>query len=243
EYTEKSPKAIVDEYFENEHVKALMLFLGTFWGVPYDQTGLGMLSLLYWDRAANYRLCKGGSHTPAQALNKIIHENGGVVLNQVRPQRIIIKDGAAVGVELPYEEIIEAEKAVISSLAPTQTFLELVGRDNITPEFATKIDSWQWEKHSLLGIHLALEEPPDFAAAKLDPEMNKSFMYVLGYETPEDLINDYDAFERGELTEKVNFYCCFPSVHDPEQAPPGRCVATIHRMAPYNLKDGVEKYY
>ena len=76
-----------------------------------------------------------------------------------------------------------------------------------------------------------------------DPEINRAFVYApLGIETEEELLGLWEAIDRGELLTK-GFNCCFPSIHDPEQAPPGRCVATIHRMAPYNLKDGVEKYY
>jgi phytoene dehydrogenase-like protein len=242
-YSEKTAVEIVNEFFENEHVRALMLFLCCHWGVRYDMAGLGYLVLLYFNRASNYRLVRAGSHKVAQALNKIVHENGGVVLNSQRVKRILIKNGNAAGVELNDGTVIETEKAVLSSLDPSQTFLELVGRDHLDKEFAKKIEGWQWEKYSLLGLHLAMEEPPKFKAAETNPEMNKAFMYVLGYETPQELIADWDAIDRGELSENTNIYACFPSVHDPSYAPPGRSVGYINQMTPYALKEGAEKWY
>ena len=75
ELSEKTPVDIVYEFFENEHVRALMLYVGTHWGVGYDHAALGYLALLYLDRVANYRLVKGGTHMVNQALHKVIIEN------------------------------------------------------------------------------------------------------------------------------------------------------------------------
>jgi len=68
-------------------------------------------------------------------------------------------------------------------------------------------------------------------------------MYAMVYETPEDLLEQWQAIGRGELTEKYGFNCCFPSVHDPSQAPPGRHTGLISMMAPFKLQEGAEKWY
>ena len=243
ELAEKTPKELVDEYFENEHVKALMLYLTTQWGVAYDQAGMGYLVLLYLDRATNYRMVVGGSHALAQPLYKVIYENNGLVLNSQMIKQIIVEDGAAKGVELDDGTTIQADKAVVSTIDPHQTFLNMVGEDNLEKDFVDKIKGWLWEKDTLMGLHLALKEAPDFTAAASDPEINKAFIYILGYENPEELIDDYEAIYRGELRDKASFNCCFPSVHDPSQAPPGRHTGLLSRFAPYKLKEGAEKWY
>ncbi|MBI4334377.1 MAG: NAD(P)/FAD-dependent oxidoreductase [Chloroflexi bacterium] len=243
EYSEKTPVQIVDEFFENEHVKALMLYAATHWGVAPEQAGLGYLVLLYLNRASNYRLVVGGSHMVAQALNKIIHENGGAVWNNVRIKRIIIEGGAAGGVELTDGTVLRAAKAVISTVDPGQTFLKLVGEGNLDGGFVESIKGWQWEKHSLLGIHLAMTEAPRFAAAAANPDIDRSFVYVLGYETPDDLLTDYEDIDQGRFSDQARFNCCFPTVHDPSQAPPGRHTGLISRFAPYDLKGGTQKWY
>jgi phytoene dehydrogenase-like protein len=106
-----------------------------------------------------------------------------------------------------------------------------------------QINGWQWEKYSLTGLHLALKEAPNFTAAASDPEINKAFVYVLGFETAKDLMDDYDATFRGQVREKAGFNCCFPTVHDPTQAPPGRHTGLLSRFTPYNLEKGATQWH
>ena len=243
EYGEKAPVEIIGEFFENDHVKALMLYLSTHWGVAYDQPGMGYLVLLYLERATNYRLVRSGTHMVAQALQKAIYENGGKVLNTQRIKRIIVESGTAKGVELEDGTIINASKVVASTIDPHQTFLNLVGEKHLDEDFVEQINGWQWEKYSLAGLHLALKEAPNFTAAASDPEINKAFVYVLGFETAKDLMDDYDATFRGQVREKAGFNCCFPTVHDPTQAPPGRHTGLLSRFTPYNLEKGATQWH
>ena len=129
-------------------------------------------------------------------------------------------------------------KAVISTIDPHQTFLGLIGEDKLEGDFADKIKSWQWEKYGLCGVHLDLEEAPNFTVAAKDKGLNEGFVYVLGFETERDVIEEFDAIYKGELLSDIRFNCCFPSVHDPKQAPKGRCTGLISSMAPYDLKKG-----
>jgi len=244
EYSEKSPKEIIDEHFENEHLKGLLLYVTSFWGIEYNQPGLGYLVLLYLDRAINYRLTVGGSHMVAQALGKIVGENGGRIINNVRIKKILVGDEGARGVELEDGTVIEASKAVLSTIDPQQTFLKLVGKENLEEEFALKIEGWEWDKYSLFVAHLALEKAPNFTAAQSNPEVDKAFLYLLGYETEDDVIKDLDAVYEGNMLEDAKFNCCFPTVHDPSQAPPGRHTGLLSRFAPYDLKDGgAQRWY
>ena len=236
-YSPKSPKEIVDELFENEHVRAMWLYLLAHWGLQYDMQGMGYLALLYMNRASNYRLAVGGSHMVSQAICKVIVENGGMIWGSQRIKRIIMDDGAARGVEMEDGSIIESD-TVVSSIDPYQTFFKLVGRENLDPDFAERIEDYKWEKWSLITAHLALESPPEFTAAASNPDINRSFVYLLGYDTPEDLIRHWEAINNGETCEDEGFECSFPSVFDPIQAPPDRCTGLISQMAPYDLKDG-----
>ncbi|MFC1999837.1 phytoene desaturase family protein [Chloroflexota bacterium] len=239
---EKSPQEIVEQFFENEHVRALMLYLACHWGVGYDMNGLGYMALICLNRITHYRLCLGGSHMVSQALYKVIVENGGLVLGSQMIKRITVGDGRATGVELEGGDIIEAGRAVVSSIDPHQTFLQLVGESNLDSEFVEKIKLWQWDKWSLLTAHLALEKPPNFAAAASNPEINNAFIYLLGYETPDELIAHWQEIEKGEISARAGFNCSFPSIHDPQQAPPGRCSGLFSEMAPYRVNGTPEAW-
>ncbi len=236
--SEKSPKDIIYGLFTHERVRTLMLYIACMWGLDPDQEGLGYLVSLYLNRATNYRLCVHGTHSLAQALIKVIMENGGLLLTAQYIKRIIVSNGRAIGVEKDDGTVFEADKAVISTLDLHQTFLQLVGEHNLDKDFVESIKNWKWEHWSLLSVHMVLEEPPNFSASKSVPEINRAFVYVLGYETPDDFLNHYGRIGEGKLNGKAGFNCCFPTIHDPSQAPPRRHTGLISQMAPYELKGG-----
>ena len=241
-FSEKTPEEAVNELFENDHVRTLMLYICCMWGLDYNQSGVGYLIPLYLNRATNYRLVAGGSHRVSNALIKVILENKGVVQTTVRIKKIIVEDGSARGVELEDGTEIRANKAVISTIDTHQTFLKYVGEDKLDKDFVDMIKIWQWEKWSLFDVHMALEEAPNFTAAASNPEINQAFIYLLGYETSEELKNHWELMRSGDMPAGAGFNACFPSVHDPYQAPPGRATGLISQMAPFNLKEGADRW-
>ncbi len=131
-----------------------------------------------------------------------------------------------------------AEKAVVSTIDLHQTFLEYVGEDNLDPVFADSLRSWEWEEWSLCNLHLALAEPPRFKAAETRPEVDQAFIYVLGYQSMDELTGHWDAMRGGQIPDGAGCNGCFPSVHDSYQAPPGRATGLLSQMAPFELADG-----
>jgi len=244
ELTEQTPEEIVNELFENDVVKTLMLYVACHWGLQYDASGVSYMVPLLINRATNYRLLKGGSHRLSNALTKFMLEYGGEICTNAQIKRIIVEGGTAKGVELVDGTKYMANKAVVSTIDTHQTFLNLVGEENLEPVLVEKIKAWVWEHWSLCHLHLALEEPPQFAAAANNPDINNAFVYVLGFENSDNLKKHWDAMinQTGELPEPEGFNCCFPSVHDPYQAPPNRCSGLISQMSPYKLKEGKDKW-
>jgi phytoene dehydrogenase-like protein len=237
-FSEKTPEEAVKDRFENDHVRTIMLYICCHWGLDYNQSGVGYLIPLYLDRATAYRLVAGGSHRISNALLKRYFENKGQVRTSAQIKRIIMENGAAKGVELEDGTQYLADKAVISTIDIHQTFLKYVGEKNLDKDFVEMIKIWQWEKWSLFDVHLAMAQPPNFKAAASNPEINKAFIYLLGYENSGDLINHWETMRTGGMPASPGFNACFPSVHDPYQAPPGKCSGLISQMAPFDLKDG-----
>ncbi len=237
EYAEKTPEEIVCELFEDDHVRTLMLYMACHWGLDYSQSGVSYMVPVYLNRMVNYRLTAGGSHRVSNALLKSIFEHGGQIRTSAQISRIIVENGEAKGVELEDGTQFMADKAVVSTIDIHQTFLKYVGEDKLEAEFTDMVHVWQWEKWSLSGLHLALAEPPRFKAAESQPDINEAFIYVVGYESLDDLKGHWDAMGGGELPANAGFNCCFPSVHDSFQAPPGRASGLISQMAPFDLKE------
>jgi phytoene dehydrogenase-like protein len=238
EIGEKSPQEIVCDLYENDTVRTLMLYMGTHWGLDYAQSGVSYMVPIYLNRMVNYRITCGGSHRVSNALYKSIFEHKGQIRQSATIKRIIIENGEAKGVELENGRQYFAEKAVVSTIDPHQTFLNYVGRDNLEEDFVGMVENYMWEKWSLCNLHAALNEIPHFKAADKNPDVDKSLFYILGFEGMKDLTDYYDAITAGEMPDQFGLTCTFPSVHDGYQAPAGKATAYISQMAPYDLKDG-----
>jgi phytoene dehydrogenase-like protein len=159
-------------------------------------------------------------------------------------KRIIVEDGTATGVEMEDGTVHKATKFVASNLDPYQTFLDLVGEEHLDDHFVLRVNDWKWEWDSLFVVHFALDKAPQFTAAASNPDLERAFIYVVGYESEQDLINHWEAIRKGELMEGAGFNCCFPSVHDSKQAPLGRHTGLISQFAPYRLVEGgAEAWY
>jgi phytoene dehydrogenase-like protein len=241
EMSELSAQQLIDGYFEDDRVRALFYYASCHWGLEYDSTGLGFMIMLNMNRITNYRLCVGGSHRLASALQKIVLENKGRLMGSQRVAKILVNDGVACGVELEDGTQIEARKGVISTIDLATTFSSYVGENNLDPAFVESIKTWQWEKWSLLQLHYALKEPPRFTAAEKNPDINRSLIYLIGYEGTQDVIRHWEGIARGEQ-QKEGFICSFPSVHDPSQAPAGMATGLISQIAPYELAEGASTW-
>jgi len=186
----------------------------------------------------NYQLTRGGSHRVSNALYKSIFAHQGQIRQSVRIKRILVERGEARGVLLEDGREYLAEKAVVSTLNPHQTFLDYVGRENLEQDFVDMVENYMWEKWSLNNLHLALNDVPHFKAADHNPDIDKALFYILGFEGMKELTDYYDAITIGDLPERFGLTCTFPSVHDSYQAPAGKATAYISQMAPYDLRDG-----
>jgi len=144
ELTGYSPKQIVESWFENDKVRALMLYCATMWGLDYDLEGLGYLLPLMINRAWHFRLCHMGSHHIAHLFGKYISEEGGRVISGCVIKRIIIEDNEAKGVELEDGTILKAKHFVCSALNPHQTFYDYVGKQYLPPDMITRLDQWTY---------------------------------------------------------------------------------------------------
>lgn len=238
----KSPKQFVDEMFENDKVKALMLYILCMWGMDPLQGGVGYLIPLYINRASNYRLVVHGSHVLTAALTRDFMQHGGKIFSPYGIEKIVVEDGLAKGVQLSGGPFLEAKVGVISTIDPQQTFLKLVGEAHLDEDFVESTNGWLWEHWGLLGVHLCLLEAPQFNSAKNNPDVAKALIHVIGYESAEDFIRHQEMIAAGDFDDRAGFNCCFPTIHDPSQAPANKHTGIISCMAPFNLNGGNEQW-
>jgi phytoene dehydrogenase-like protein len=234
-----SPGDVLDEYFENEHVKALILHqLPIPRGVLPDYHGLGAVIPLTVCQAEHSQICIGGSHVLAHALWRAFFANGGMALGLRHVSKILVEGGEAKGVEILNGERFRANRLVASAVDLKQTFLEMVGEEQLEEEFIKKVVKFKLDEFSIFGVHLALREAPVHRSARFDPDIDKAFKLDIGLETPGDYQRLWSEIREGKLPGHFGMFCSVPSLFDSTQAPKGKHTALIWQPAPYHLRDG-----
>lgn len=234
-----SPEDVVREVFENEAVRAAVLFqLAVPRGVVTDYGGLGMLVPLVVSGVELSHIAKGGSHSVAHALWRAFLRAGGIVRGTREVTRIVVEEGRATGVVLASGERVMAKRAVVSAIDLPQTFLRLLAPADVEPRLLEQVRAYKLDEFSLFGVHLALKEPPRYRAAADDPDLDVALKVAIGFESTADFADLYHQIRQGRAPDPPRLYATCPTVHDPTQAPEGHHTALLWAPAPYELAEG-----
>jgi phytoene dehydrogenase-like protein len=240
EITDQSPLELITENFEDDRIRALMLYTTCMWGIDPRETGVGLFVPLLLDRGMNKCYCQGGSHKLASSLAKEIIRAGGCILDSSQVNKITLQNGAVSGVEL-WEGRTLHSKVVISSLDPHTTFLDLVGTEHLSGELKDAVSGWDYDKWSFATLHVASEEAPHYACG--EPWVDESFMTIAGFEGTDDILDHWDNVVAGKLDlERLGGHItCETNFDSHLSRMPGRHVSFFQIHAPYGIEGGWEK--
>jgi len=236
EITERSPLDIITDSFENDRIRALLLYTCCMWGLDPRETGVGFFVPLLIERGMNKCYCQGGSHKLAASLAREFVRAGGTILDSSQVNKILTRNGAAVGVDLWEGRTLHAD-VVISSLDPHSTFLDLVGKQNLPGELAGSVEGWKYDKWSFNTLHVASREAPRYACE--DPWVNESFMTVFGFESTAQVLAHWDNVTAGKLDlNNLGGHSTCETFFDSHLARKPGQVSFFQTHAPYGIKGG-----
>jgi phytoene dehydrogenase-like protein len=240
--TRRQPLDVVEELFENEHVKLLFLFkvslFGTWLTDTMSKTSPMGSVIRAFDLESGYQLCQGGSFNLARGLMETFIGAGGTYQPQVDIERVLLEGSRASGIVLRDGRTVRARHFVASTLDVNQTFENLIGRSQLPAAFCGKLDAFQYTGWTLFGLHLALEESPRFAAESFDPNINRTLKWSIGAETMQDLFSAFEDVKAGRVPRIVQFGSGPLSLLDPTQAPPGKHTTYAWHVMPLNANLG-----
>lgn len=243
----KSPREVVEDVFEHDVVRAAVLFQLTVpRGVVADYKGLGMLVPLMVSQVELSHIAVGGSHALAHALWRALLHNGGAIRGVHEVEKIVVENGAAVGVVVRAGHQLQeyrASKAVVSAVDLHQTFHRFVPPDQLDENFLKKVDTVRLDEFSFFGVHLALSEPPAYKSASFEPDISRALKIGIGINSVDDIIKLYEDIRHNRLPKPAGMYCAVPTLHDPTQAPPGRHTALIWQHVPFEVEGKGETYW
>ncbi|HQZ33062.1 MAG TPA: NAD(P)/FAD-dependent oxidoreductase [Ilumatobacteraceae bacterium] len=222
----KTPKNVIDEMFESPELRALLYRVSVEWGIPIDTAGTGVefLTFVMWT-TGNWKLVMGGTHSLAKAMTQACYREGVDLIENSNVERVIVEDGRAVGVTARGVDY-RATKLVASNADVRQTLLGLVGEEHLSPRWVKRAKAYRYGPSHVLGTPMfCLYEAPDYRSARWDPDINKCFYTVVGYEGPDDMAR-YIRDAYSGIVPKPAAGTWVNSLWDRSQAPAGRHSAT-----------------
>lgn len=230
---------LVDEYFDNEQLKALLCWDGLIGSKMAPRSpNSAVLALLYRMAGGNdggHTIPAGGVSGLIDALCKSAEDNGAEIRCSAEVARVAIDadaDGlSASGVHTIGGETIRADR-VVSATDSQRTFIKLVGAENLDIGFTNRVR--RVRSGGYVGkLHLALNSLPNFR----DIERPDGRMII----APDmDAIEfAFDDAKYGDCTDKPVMEIVIPSAIDPSLAPDGQHILSAHVMyVPHQLRGG-----
>src|SRR3954469_9860964 len=216
----------LDQWFETDVLKATMAasgIIGTFLGVRSPGTAYVLLHHYMGEIDGAFRswgLSRGGTGAISEAIAAAARESGVEIRTDSPVSRIIVKDGAAVGVVLANGDYLTAN-VISSSVDPRTTFLKMVGTEHLPGDFAEDVARYKF-RGSSGKVNLALDTLPDFRA------MPGAGPHLRGAISISPSVNymerAYDDAKYGRYSRRPYIDMVIPSLTDPSVAPPGKHV-------------------
>jgi phytoene dehydrogenase-like protein len=233
-----TPRQLVEELFENDTVKTLVLSqmaIPRGVGVDYLSCGIEVLKMIAGDEKPE--LARGGTHSVAQVLQRAYVYNGGQIRAVHHVEKILVQEGRASGVRLRDGREWKARFGVVSNADPYSTFVEMVGDQYLPRTFIDRVKSIQLDEFSYFQVHLALKAPVHYALHEAeDPAVGQAMNVNMGPEKPEDLDEMWREVRDGEFPQHVCLHAICPTAFDPLQAPKGKHSASLFMPVPFQLK-------
>ncbi len=225
-FATKTVKVVIDELFETSEMRALLYRTSVEWGYPIDTSGMGMgfLTFIMWTMG-NWKLAMGGTHSLAKAMTQACYAEGVDLIENTCVDKILIEDGRAVGVRTRRGDI-RATKCIASNADLQQTMLDMVGPENLSELWQKRSKAFRYGPSHVLGTPtFCLIDAPKYKSAKHDPEIDRCFYTVVGFDGEVDMAHYIRDSYGGRMPEPgagtwVN------SLWDRSQAPAGRHCAT-----------------
>jgi len=159
---------------------------------------------------------RGGGAKLVEALVRLIVDNGGICRSGSDVERVVVEAGKATGVRLADGETVEAGRAVVANVTPTQLYERLLGDGDVPADVAGKARRYRYGRGEM-QIHLALSERPRWQG---DERLGQTAVVHVtpGLDGVSRAVNEAD---RGLLPAEATIVVGQPLTMDPSRAPEG----------------------
>ncbi|MBD2019081.1 NAD(P)/FAD-dependent oxidoreductase [Leptolyngbya sp. FACHB-36] len=238
-----SAEDLLNEWFDEEFLKAPLARLAAELGAPPSQKMLGIGAIMMAMRHnPGMARPKGGTGALVQALVNLVTHLGGKILTDQSVEKILIDDGRAVGVRTRDGNEYRANKGVISNIDAQRLFLYMLDPADVhaaDPNLRERLERRIVNNNeTILKIDLAMDEPLKF------DRWNHRDEYLIGSVLIADSVKHVEIAHSEPAIGRIpdadpSFYLVQPTMRDPSMAPDGKHTVWIEFFAPYNI-EGLE---
>jgi phytoene dehydrogenase-like protein len=165
---------------------------------------------------------RGGGAKLADSLVRLIRDHGGVCETGRDVERVLVRQGRAVGVRLSDGETVTAERAVIANVTPTQLYERFLDESEVPSRVTEGARRFRYGRAEM-QIHFALSEPARWDG---DERLGKT---AIVHVTPglDGVSRAVNEAERGLLPAEATIVVGQPLTIDPSRAPDGKGILWI----------------
>ena len=214
----------LDEYFEHPVIKAYLAvsaIIGTALGPMSPGSAYVLLHHYMGDVDGNigaWGFARGGMGSITQAMAKSLAAAGGEIRAGNGVERIIVKNGRAIGVALTGGDEIYA-KRVISNLDVKRTFLKCVAEKDLPASFVKQVKNFKI-RGSSGKVNIALDGVPKFKALPQGSPCIRGDLHFT--DSIERMERAYDDWKAGRWSRDPFQDTMIPTLIDPTMTPPGK---------------------
>lgn len=202
-----SPMQLYKDLFESIEMRIAFQRPNQSYGINTSEGGAGFHALLNTVfTAPNWCYVIGGTHQLAHAAQRVILENGGKVYTKHPVKNVIIENGKATGIRLEDGTEIEARKAIITEVNPSQLVHEMIGKEHLSEKIVRRVDNLESWFINITWYTWCLKERPRYLAEKFNPdiwEMGTCFI-MTDRENEEYMVRDNIERQLGLRPSKLN---------------------------------------
>jgi len=166
----------------------------------------------------------GGGSRLVDALASIVRDAGGELRTDAEVARITVSGGRATGVALADGNTVDATRAVVAGVTPTQLYGSLLRPSEVAAEVRDAAGRYRYGRAGM-QIHLALDEPARWKG----PDAERLGRTAIVHATPglDGVSRAVNEAERGLLPAEATIVAGQPCAVDPTRAPDGKWIVWI----------------
>jgi len=217
QYALRNSKDILDEYFSDPLLKAVLAVYWGYIGVPPTRLAFAYLAMILFQylEFKPYHV-KGGSQAISNAILNKFTANGGTVRFNCGAKQIVVEDGQIKGVITDDgDDVVTAN--VVSNISPIATYNHLMDPGNIPQDVSVEMKSRNLST-SAFTLYIGFDCGPQ----QLGITESTNFL-MKNTDISDNLL---DSMNRLEIKDELMVLSCY-DVTDPDFSPAGTCQANV----------------